>query len=64
MGSNAPKCLVTQILEIQPAGWFKWQRYQPLKFEKSVPYALLCQVAGMLITKNNYVLLFISYFLI
>ncbi|KAG7030348.1 Protein ENHANCED DISEASE RESISTANCE 2 [Cucurbita argyrosperma subsp. argyrosperma] len=47
MGSNAPKCLVTQILEIQPAGWFKWQRYQPLKFEKSVPYALLCQVAGL-----------------
>ncbi|XP_038890262.1 protein ENHANCED DISEASE RESISTANCE 2 isoform X2 [Benincasa hispida] len=47
MGSNMPKCLVTQILEIQPAGWFKWQRNHPSKFEKSVPYALLCQVAGL-----------------
>ncbi|XP_022938154.1 protein ENHANCED DISEASE RESISTANCE 2-like isoform X1 [Cucurbita moschata] len=47
MGSKVPKCLVTQILEIQPAGWSKWQRHHPSKFEKSVPYALLCQVAGL-----------------
>ncbi|XP_022142944.1 protein ENHANCED DISEASE RESISTANCE 2 isoform X2 [Momordica charantia] len=47
MGSNTPKCLVTQMLEIQPAGWFRWQRIHPSKFEKSVPYALLCQVAGL-----------------
>ena len=53
MGSKVPKCLVTQILEIQPAGWSKWQKHHPSKFEKSVPYALLCQVAGMLIMKKT-----------
>ncbi|KAM6553198.1 hypothetical protein CsatB_013960 [Cannabis sativa] len=47
MGSNAPKCLVTQMLEIPSAGWFKWKKSHFSKFEKSVPYALLGQLAGL-----------------
>ncbi|KAL5547664.1 hypothetical protein UlMin_002895 [Ulmus minor] len=46
MGST-PKCLVTQMLEIHSAGWCRWKKNHCSKFEKSVPYALLCQVAGL-----------------
>ncbi|KAM7472963.1 hypothetical protein LguiA_011146 [Lonicera macranthoides] len=46
--SSAVKCLVTQMLEIHSEGcWFGWKSNQSSKFEKSVPYALLCQVAGL-----------------
>ncbi|XP_062158230.1 protein ENHANCED DISEASE RESISTANCE 2-like isoform X2 [Alnus glutinosa] len=47
VGSNAPKCLVTQMLEIHSSRWFRWKKNHCSKFEKSVPYALLCQVAGL-----------------
>ncbi|XP_024028323.1 protein ENHANCED DISEASE RESISTANCE 2 isoform X2 [Morus notabilis] len=47
MGSNMPKCLVTQMLEINSSGWWRWKRSHSSKFEKSVPYALLCQVSGL-----------------
>ncbi|KAF3453005.1 hypothetical protein FNV43_RR03438 [Rhamnella rubrinervis] len=47
MGLSTPKCVVTQILEIHSAGWFRWKKNHCSKFEKSVPYALLCQVAGL-----------------
>lgn len=46
MGSTSPKCLVTQILEINSAGWCRWKKNHCSKFEKSIPYALLIQVAG------------------
>lgn len=46
MGSHTPRCVVTQMLEIHSAGWFRWRKNHCSKFEKSVPYALLCQVAG------------------
>lgn len=46
MGSNTPRCLVTQMLEINSAGWCRWKKNHCSKFEKSVPYALLCQVGG------------------
>ncbi|KAG2665169.1 hypothetical protein I3760_16G117900 [Carya illinoinensis] len=47
MGSNAPKCIVSQMLEIDSSRWFRWKKNNCSKFEKSVPYALLCQVAGL-----------------
>lgn len=45
--SYTAKCLVTQTLEINPKGWFKWRNKHCQKFEKTVPYALLCQVSGL-----------------
>ncbi|PIA45690.1 hypothetical protein AQUCO_01600133v1 [Aquilegia coerulea] len=44
--SNVPRCLVTLMLEIHSSGWFRWKRNHS-QFEKTVPYALLCQVAGL-----------------
>lgn len=43
---SSPRCLVTQTLEINPKGWFKWRNKHCQKFEKTVPYALLSQVSG------------------
>ncbi|XP_075643264.1 protein ENHANCED DISEASE RESISTANCE 2 isoform X3 [Castanea sativa] len=45
--SNAPRCLVTQMFEIDSSGWCRWTKSHCSKFEKSIPYALLCQVAGL-----------------
>ncbi|KAG6628121.1 protein ENHANCED DISEASE RESISTANCE 2-like isoform X1 [Carya illinoinensis] len=47
MDSNAPRCLVTQMLEIHSSHWLGWKKNHFSKFEKSVPYAILCQVAGI-----------------
>ncbi|CAJ2637525.1 unnamed protein product [Trifolium pratense] len=47
MGSNVPRCLVTHTLEIHSTTWQRWKNSQCTKFEKSIPYALLCQVAGL-----------------
>ncbi|BFG20478.1 hypothetical protein CerSpe_067530 [Prunus speciosa] len=47
MGSNTPRCLVTQMVEIPSKGWWRWKKNHFSNFEKSVPYALLCQVAGL-----------------
>ncbi|XP_054807310.1 protein ENHANCED DISEASE RESISTANCE 2 isoform X2 [Prosopis cineraria] len=47
IGSSGPRCLVTHTLEIYNASWYKWKNSQCSKFEKSIPYALLCQVAGL-----------------
>ncbi|XP_014499009.1 protein ENHANCED DISEASE RESISTANCE 2-like [Vigna radiata var. radiata] len=48
MGSDRPRCLVSHTLEINSASWYRWKNSQQnTKFEKSVPYALLCQVAGL-----------------
>jgi hypothetical protein len=35
------------MVEIHSVGWWKWKKNHFSKFEKSVPYALLCQVAGL-----------------
>ncbi|KAL2249531.1 UNVERIFIED_CONTAM: hypothetical protein Sindi_2426800, partial [Sesamum indicum] len=43
--SNSARCLVTQTLEISSKGWLKWRNNHCPKFEKTVPYALLSQVA-------------------
>ncbi|KAK4414999.1 protein ENHANCED DISEASE RESISTANCE 2 [Sesamum alatum] len=46
--SNSARCLVTQTLEINNKGWLKWRNNNHCpKFEKTVPYALLSQVAGV-----------------
>ncbi|KAL3535964.1 hypothetical protein ACH5RR_004425 [Cinchona calisaya] len=45
--SNVARCLVTQMLEINTKGWFKWKKDYSPKFEKTIPYALLSQVAGL-----------------
>ncbi|KAF5469622.1 hypothetical protein F2P56_013680, partial [Juglans regia] len=47
MDSNASRCLVTQMLEIHSSHWLGWKKNHFSKFEKSVPYAILCQVAGI-----------------
>lgn len=44
---NSARCLVTQTLEINPKGWFKWRNKHCPKFEKTVPYAFLSQVSGL-----------------
>ncbi|XP_057550689.1 protein ENHANCED DISEASE RESISTANCE 2 [Amaranthus tricolor] len=41
------RCLVTHMLEIQSESWGSWKKSRSSKFEKSIPYALLCQVAGL-----------------
>ncbi|XP_057417760.1 protein ENHANCED DISEASE RESISTANCE 2-like isoform X2 [Lotus japonicus] len=47
MASNSPKCLVTHTLEIQSASWMRWKNNRCSQFERNIPYALLCQVAGL-----------------
>lgn len=47
MGTNIAKCLVTQTLEIHEIGWMRWKNSHCSKFEKTIPYALMCQVSGL-----------------
>ncbi|KAJ9551004.1 hypothetical protein OSB04_015049 [Centaurea solstitialis] len=44
---NAGRCLITHMLEVHSKDWSKWKTNQSLKFEKSIPYALLHQVSGL-----------------
>ncbi|KAI3701560.1 hypothetical protein L6452_26738 [Arctium lappa] len=45
--ANAGRCLITHMLEVHSKGWSKWKSNQSLKFEKTIPYALLYQVSGL-----------------
>eukprot|EP00268_Persea_americana_P012749 TRINITY_DN15457_c0_g1_i1.p1 TRINITY_DN15457_c0_g1~~TRINITY_DN15457_c0_g1_i1.p1 ORF type:complete len:741 (-),score=151.12 TRINITY_DN15457_c0_g1_i1:164-2386(-) len=45
--SSADKCLVTHMMEIHSSGWGRWKKRYFSKFEKTIPYVLLCQVAGL-----------------
>ncbi|CAN1318642.1 Protein ENHANCED DISEASE RESISTANCE 2 [Linum perenne] len=47
MGSTTAKCVVTEMLEIHQAGWNRWKQNLSSKFERTIPYALLSQVAGL-----------------
>lgn len=38
---------VTQTMEIHSTGWGRWKKRYYAKFEKTVPYILLCQIAGL-----------------
>lgn len=54
--TESPRCLVTHMLEIQSDSWGTWKKSRSSKFEKSIPYALLCQVSGELLPANFQVL--------
>ncbi|XP_055822848.1 protein ENHANCED DISEASE RESISTANCE 2 isoform X2 [Solanum dulcamara] len=41
------RCLVTLILEIRSKGWFKWKNNEFSKFERTLPFGMLSQVAGL-----------------
>ncbi|KAG5243777.1 protein ENHANCED DISEASE RESISTANCE [Salix suchowensis] len=45
--SNTARCLVTQMLEMQEAGWSRWKKNHSSKFEKTIAFALLSQVEGL-----------------
>ncbi|KAK9698017.1 hypothetical protein RND81_08G077000 [Saponaria officinalis] len=45
--AESARCLVTNMLEIQSDSWGLWKKTRTSKFEKSIPYALLCQVSGL-----------------
>ncbi|KAL6661553.1 hypothetical protein ACP70R_000937 [Stipagrostis hirtigluma subsp. patula] len=42
-----PKCIVTHTLEISLSIWGRWKRRHSSNFDKSIPFALLSQVAGL-----------------
>ncbi|PAN35526.1 hypothetical protein PAHAL_6G215500 [Panicum hallii] len=44
---SSPKCVVTLMLEISPSFWGRWKRRHSSNFDKSIPFALLSQVAGL-----------------
>ncbi|KAL6647344.1 hypothetical protein ACP70R_014781 [Stipagrostis hirtigluma subsp. patula] len=46
-GSSTPKCIVTHTLEISLSIWGRWKRRHSSNFDKSIPFALLSQVAGL-----------------
>ncbi|KAL3629634.1 hypothetical protein CASFOL_026856 [Castilleja foliolosa] len=45
--SITARCLVTQTLEINLKGWFRWRNKSFKDFEKTVAYSLLSQVSGL-----------------
>ncbi|KAE8668556.1 leucine-rich repeat receptor-like protein kinase TDR-like [Hibiscus syriacus] len=47
MGSNIAKCLITHMLEFHTDGWLPWKKNSCSKFENTIPYTLLSQVAGL-----------------
>ncbi|XP_022683345.1 protein ENHANCED DISEASE RESISTANCE 2-like isoform X1 [Setaria italica] len=44
---SSPNCVVTLMLEISPSFWGRWKRRHSSNFDKSIPFALLSQVAGL-----------------
>ncbi|PKA65521.1 hypothetical protein AXF42_Ash005855 [Apostasia shenzhenica] len=45
--SSTPKCLVTKMLEVHSNIWYRRIKRYYSNFEKTIYYALLCQVAGL-----------------
>jgi hypothetical protein len=45
-GSSTGKSVVTLMLEIAPTFWDRWKRRHSSNFDRSIPFALLSQVAG------------------
>lgn len=45
--ANGSKSLVTQIMEIRSTGWGRWKHKYFAKLDRTVPYVILCQVAGL-----------------
>eukprot|EP00246_Nothoceros_aenigmaticus_P012192 TRINITY_DN3653_c0_g1_i3.p1 TRINITY_DN3653_c0_g1~~TRINITY_DN3653_c0_g1_i3.p1 ORF type:complete len:725 (+),score=125.57 TRINITY_DN3653_c0_g1_i3:628-2802(+) len=46
-GSGTPRSLVTQIMEVKSTGWGRWRKSDYSKFHKTVPYVMLCRIAGL-----------------
>lgn len=46
-GSGTPRSLVTQVVEVKSTGWGRWKRSHYSKFHKTIPYILLCRIAGL-----------------
>ncbi|KQJ98445.1 protein ENHANCED DISEASE RESISTANCE 2-like isoform X2 [Brachypodium distachyon] len=46
-GSSTPKCVVTRMVEISLSFWDRWKRRTSSQFDRSIPFALLSQVAGL-----------------
>ncbi|KAF3773333.1 ENHANCED DISEASE RESISTANCE 2 protein [Nymphaea thermarum] len=44
---NHTRCLVTQIIEVHPSGRRSGNRHYISKLERTIEFALLCQVAGL-----------------
>ncbi|CAO2206846.1 unnamed protein product [Urochloa humidicola] len=44
---SSPNCVVTLMLEISVSFWGRWKRRHSSNFDKSIPFALLSQVAGL-----------------
>ncbi|RAL44166.1 hypothetical protein DM860_016412 [Cuscuta australis] len=45
--SSSAKCLVTLMVEIRSKNWLKWKKNDFSEFEKTIPFGLLSQVAGL-----------------
>ncbi|KAH7446095.1 hypothetical protein KP509_01G038900 [Ceratopteris richardii] len=43
---NSSSCVVTQTMEIRSTGWGKWRKKYFAKLDKTMPYIVLCQIAG------------------
>ncbi|KAB5552827.1 hypothetical protein DKX38_010138 [Salix brachista] len=56
--SNTARCLVTQMLEMQEAGWRRWKKNHSSKFEKTIAFALLSQVEGLVLIVALSIILF------
>lgn len=44
---NSSRSLVTQTMEIRSTGWGQWRKKYFAKLDKTMPYIVLCQVAGL-----------------
>lgn len=44
---NSSMSLVSQTMEIRSTGWGKWRKKYFAKLDKTMPYIVLCQVAGL-----------------
>ncbi|KAI5069983.1 hypothetical protein GOP47_0014326 [Adiantum capillus-veneris] len=44
---NSSMSLVTQTMEIRSTGWGRWRKKYFAKLDKTMPYIVLCQVAGL-----------------
>ncbi|CAM6079958.1 unnamed protein product [Sphagnum tenellum] len=44
---GTPQSLVSQIVEVNSTGWGHWKKRHDSQFHKTIPYALLCRIAGI-----------------
>lgn len=44
---NSSRSLVTQTMEIRSTGWGRWRKKYFAKLDKTMPYVILCQIAGL-----------------